>query len=155
MRPIKRIFIHCTASPQTWGMKELQAEFKAKGWKNPGYHYVITKDGTRHQMLAIENVSNGVQGYNSTAINIAYVGGVVKAAKGGWQAADNRTKEQKDELRTLLKVLHAKFPNAIILGHRDISPDTNHNGKVDPSEWIKACPCFDAKVEYADIQKLK
>jgi N-acetyl-anhydromuramyl-L-alanine amidase AmpD len=106
-------------------------------------------------MLAIENVSNGVQGYNSTAINIAYVGGVVKTAKGEWQAADNRTKEQKDELRTLLKVLHAKFPNAIILGHRDISPDTNHNGKVDPSEWIKECPCFDAKVEYADIQKQK
>ena len=27
-------------------------------------------------MLAVEAVSNGVKGYNSTAINIAYVGGI-------------------------------------------------------------------------------
>ena len=78
MRKIERIFVHCTASNQSWGVKELWAEFKAKGWKNPGYHYVITADGGIHQMLAIEEVSNGVQGYNSTAINIAYVGGIRK-----------------------------------------------------------------------------
>ena len=38
MRQIKFIFVHCTASSQKWGVKELLAEFKAKGWKNPGYH---------------------------------------------------------------------------------------------------------------------
>ena len=79
MRKIERIFVHCTASPQSWGVKELWAEFKQKGWKNPGYHYVVTKDGAIHQMLAIEKVSNGVKGYNSTAINVAYVGGIYKA----------------------------------------------------------------------------
>ena len=61
MRKIERIFVHCTASNQSWGVKELWAEFKAKGWKNPGYHYVITADGGTHQMLAVEEVSNGVQ----------------------------------------------------------------------------------------------
>jgi N-acetylmuramoyl-L-alanine amidase len=151
MRSIKRIFIHCTASPQTWGVKELQAEFKSKQWSAPGYHYVVTEDGTRHQMWPLEKVSNGVHGYNSTAVNIAYVGGVFKDAKGKWQPIDNRTEAQKEELRTLVKVLHAKFPKAEILGHRDISPDTNNNGKVDPSEWIKTCPCFDVRKEYADI----
>ena len=65
MRKIERIFVHCTASSQSWGVKELWAEFKAKGWKNPGYHYVITADGGIHQMLAVEEVSNGVKGYNS------------------------------------------------------------------------------------------
>ena len=38
MRKIERIFVHCTASSQSWGVKELWAEFKAKGWKSPGYH---------------------------------------------------------------------------------------------------------------------
>lgn len=45
MRKIERIFVHCTASSQKWGVKELLAEFKAKGWINPGYHKVITEDG--------------------------------------------------------------------------------------------------------------
>ena len=150
MRTIKYIFVHCTASSQNWGVKELSAEFKAKGWKDPGYHYVITADGALHQMLAIENVSNGVRGYNSVAINIAYVGGI--DAKG--KAIDNRTSAQKKALRTAIMQLHKKFPQAKIMGHRDISPDKNHNGKVDPYERIKECPCFDAMIEYSDIQKL-
>ena len=32
MRQIERIFVHCTASNQKWGVKELLEEFKAKGW---------------------------------------------------------------------------------------------------------------------------
>lgn len=68
MRQIKFIFVHCTASNQKWEVKELLAEFKVKGWKNPGYHKVVTADGVIHQLLDISKVSNGVQGYNSTAI---------------------------------------------------------------------------------------
>ena len=33
------------------------------------------------------------------------------------------------------------------LGHRDLSPDVNGNGEVEPMEWTKACPCFEAKNE--------
>ena len=29
-------------------------------------HYAITADGTIHQLLYLDKVSNGVQGYNST-----------------------------------------------------------------------------------------
>ena len=144
MRKIERIFVHCTASNQSWGVKELWAEFKAKGWKNPGYHYVITADGGTHQMLAIEEVSNGVQGYNSSAINIAYVGGISKV-NGKIVATDNRTPEQKASLRQLLVLLRHKFPGAKIMGHRSIW------GENTPSKWQKSCPCFNAIAEYADI----
>lgn len=140
MRQIKRIFVHCTASPQTWGVKQLQAEFKAKGWYNPGYHYVILADGTTHQLLNLDKVSNGVQGYNSTAINIAYVGGIDSHGK----PTDNRTSAQKTSLRTLLSRLHVQHPAASIMGHRDI-------WGTDPSKWKKQCPCFDARSEYTDI----
>ena len=81
MRLIKKIFVHCSASSQKWGVKELWDEFKRKGWNNPGYHYVITADGGVHQMLPVEMVSNGVKGYNATAINVAYVGGINKTGK--------------------------------------------------------------------------
>ena len=144
MRKIERIFVHCTASNQSWGVKELWAEFKAKGWKNPGYHYVITADGGTHQMLAVDEVSNGVQGYNSTSINIASVGGISKV-NGKLVATDNRTPEQKASLRRLLVLLRQKFPGAKIMGHRSIW------GENTTSKWKKSCPCFNAIAEYADI----
>lgn len=145
MRKIERIFVHCTASPQaTTTVNSLLKEFKNKGWKNPGYHYVIFPDGKIVNMLDESRVSNGVQGYNQTAINVAYVGGIDKKGK----AVDNRTQAQKDALWRILRTLVVKYPDAQILGHRDISPDTNHNGKVDKWERIKECPCFDAMEEY-------
>lgn len=147
MRDIKRIFIHCTAGSQKQTVTDLLAEFKRKGWRNPGYHVVITPDGKCHQLLDYEKVSNGVKNYNSTAINVAYVGGIDSNGK----SVDNRTAEQKKSLIDLLKILRKRYPNAQILGHRDISPDTNKNGKVDTWERIKDCPCFDAIPEYKDI----
>lgn len=147
MRSIKRIFVHCTAGSQRQTINDLMAEFKRKKWKHPGYHYVIQADGKITQLLGEQFVSNGVKGYNSTAINVAYMGGIDERGK----AVDNRTDAQKDSLRKLLKLLKGRYPKAEIMGHRDISPDTNGNGIVDPWERIKECPCFNAKDEYKDI----
>nr|DAK08406.1 MAG TPA: endodeoxyribonuclease I [Caudoviricetes sp.] len=147
MRGIKRIFVHCTAGSQRQTVADLQAEFKRKGWKNPGYHYVIQADGTVKQLLGEQFVSNGVKGYNSTSVNVAYMGGIDADGK----AVDNRTDAQKASLLTLLKELKERYPKAEILGHRDISPDTNGNGIVDPWERIKECPCFNARDEYKDL----
>lgn len=147
MRGIKRIFVHCTAGSQRQTVADLQAEFKRKGWKNPGYHYVIQADGTVKQLLGEQFVSNGVKGYNSTSVNVAYMGGIDADGK----AVDNRTDAQKASLLTLLKELKGRYPKAEILGHRDISPDTNGNGIVDTWERIKECPCFNARDEYKDL----
>lgn len=52
MRNITRIFVHCTASYQsTTTEATLINEFKRKGWKNPGYHYVVKPDGSVFNML--------------------------------------------------------------------------------------------------------
>lgn len=147
MRNIKYIAVHCTASSQKITIEGLLKEFKRKGWKNPGYHYVVSADGKIHQLLAEDNISNGVKGYNSITINIAYVGGIDTNGK----PTDNRTDAQKTSLRSLLKILHKKYPTAVIQGHRDFSPDLNKDGKITPNEWVKGCPCFDAKSEYKDI----
>lgn len=147
MRTIKYIAVHCTAGSQHTTIKELQQEFKRKGWKNPGYHYVVAADGTITQLLSEEKPSNGVKGYNSVLINVAYIGGIDAEGK----PIDNRTAAQKASLAGLLGVLRKKYPTATIQGHRDFSPDRNHNGRIEPSEYIKACPCFDAKAEYQSI----
>lgn len=147
MRTIERIFVHCTAGSQKQTIEDLKAEFKAKGWKHSGYHYAVMPSGRIEQMLPEEEISNGVQGYNSTSINVAYIGGIDRNGK----AVDNRTSEQKKSLVDLLKQLRQRYPKARIMGHRDISPDKNGNGIIDPWERIKECPCFDAITEYKDV----
>ena len=127
MRQIKRIFVHCTAGSQRQTIDDLKAEFHRTGWSNPGYHYVIDTNG-------------GVQGYNSTAINVAYIGGIDADGK----PIDNRTPAQKDALVLLLHKLKQKFPTAQIMGHRDI-------WGTDQSNWRKMCPCFNSIQEYKDI----
>lgn len=153
MRQIERIFVHCTASYQaTTTEQSLRDEFKAKGWKAPGYHYVIKTDGNIIRMLPEEKVANGVAGYNKTALHVAWIGGIDRQHPKG---IDNRTEAQRVALFDLVAKLKMRYPQAEILGHRDISPDTNHNGVVDPWERIKACPCFDAKVEYKELNEMK
>ena len=147
MRAIKYIAVHCTASHQTETIEGLRQEFRRKGWKKPGYHYVVASDGTITQLLPEDKISNGVKDYNSVTINVAYIGGINEHGK----AVDNRTEKQKKALRSLLTMLHKKYPNAVIQGHRDFSTDLNHDGKITQNEWIKVCPCFNAKEEYSNL----
>jgi N-acetyl-anhydromuramyl-L-alanine amidase AmpD len=149
MREITRIFVHCTATSQATTTEEsLRSEFKRKGWKAPGYHYVVKTDGNIIRMLPEDKVANGVKGYNSTALHVAWIGGIDRQHPNG---IDNRTEAQRVALYDLVAKLKMRHPKAEILGHRDISPDLNHNGIVDPWERIKACPCFDARVEYKEL----
>ena len=143
MRNIKYIAVHCTASHQSMTVEGLRKEFKQKGWVNPGYHYVVSADGKITEMLPEDKISNGVKGYNAITVNVAYIGGIDQHGK--------PIEAQKASLRSLLKMLHKKYPTAVIQGHRDFSPDLNKDGKITPNEWMKACPCFNAKEEYANL----
>ena len=147
MRNIKYIAVHCTASHQSMTIEGLKQEFKRKGWVNPGYHYVVSPDGKITQLLDEDKISNGVKRFNSVTINVAYIGGIDTNGK----PIDNRTDAQKASLRSLLKMLHKKYPTAVIQGHRDFSPDLNKDGKITSNEWMKACPCFNAKEEYSNL----
>ena len=60
---------------------------------------------------------------------------------------DTRTEWQKHSMRVLVRVLLKEYPRSRVCGHRDLSPDLNGNGEIEPEEWIKACPCFEVKEE--------
>ncbi|MGM8362131.1 N-acetylmuramoyl-L-alanine amidase [Flavobacterium sp. ARAG 55.4] len=136
MRPIKYLAVHCTATSQTASISAIQSYWKNQlGWKMPGYHFIIKADGEVVNLLPIEQVSNGVKGFNSQIINISYIGGVDAQNV----PKDTRTPQQKAAILKLLKELKQKFPTAIIQGHRDF-PNVH-----------KACPSFDAKKEYKDL----
>lgn len=64
------------------------------------------------------------------------------------QPKDTRTCWQKHSLRVLILTLLKDFPGCRVCGHRDLSPDLDGDGEIEPEEWIKACPCFEASKEW-------
>ena len=157
MREIKNIVVHCTAGNQKQTAKEVvyfhtgPVNKGCKGWKAPGYHYVVEADGTVANTWPVEKISNGVKGHNSSIINVCWVGGLDLTKPKPYPSIDNRTAAQKASLVRLLTELKRRYPYARIVGHRDFSEDKNHNGIIDPWERIKDCTCFDAIPEYANL----
>jgi len=73
MREIKYITLHCTAGPANQSTDEIKRYWKrVNGWKDPGYHFLINPDGSYDVLQPIEKPTNGVKGYNATAIHICY-----------------------------------------------------------------------------------
>ena len=130
MRDIKYIVVHCTATPIDTKVSSILNYWKEeKGWRNPGYHRIIDKEGNVTPLQHFDKPSNGVRGHNHESIHISYIG--------GYKGVDTRTEKQK---ASLLRCLHEALtyaPNAIIQGHRDFDGVT------------KSCPSFDAKKEYS------
>ena len=136
-RTIDRIIVHCTATPE--GRNEtvasIRAMHKAQGWSDIGYHYVVYLDGTVHIGRNVDIIGAHCVGYNSRSIGVVYVGGCDKQLK----AKDTRTDKQKAALVKLLKDLRRLYPKARICSHRDLD------------RAGKACPSFDATLEYKNI----
>ena len=55
-RNIKYIVIHCTASLSTAAVSTIKNGWKARGWKNPGYHRLIDAQGKAHILSSYANV---------------------------------------------------------------------------------------------------
>ena len=157
MNKIDAIVVHCSATRagQDIGKSEINRMHVARGFNCIGYNFVVRIDGTVEtgRSLQIDGAhcnSKGFSGvsYNKHSIGICYVGGLDESGK----AADTRTDAQKKALRELIARLVKEYPDIKeILGHRDTSPDLDGDGIVEPNEWIKMCPCFDAATEYKDL----
>ena len=137
MRRINYIIIHCSATKagQDFHARDIDKWHKERGFGSIGYHNVIDLDGTIEQGRSIKIPGAHCKGYNFNSIGICYIGGL--DAKGN--PCDTRTVAQKKSLLKLIKHYKEMFPNAVVVGHRDM-PNVH-----------KACPCFDAKNEYKNL----
>lgn len=142
MRTIKEIIIHCsaTAEGKDYTVDDIDRWHKQRKFDCIGYHYVIYRDGTLHLGRSVERNGAHCTNHNTNSIGICYIGG---CAADGKTAKDTRTPEQKKTLAYLVKELKKQYPSAKVIGHRDTSPDKNHDGKITKNEWLKACPSFD------------
>lgn len=143
------IVVHCSATKVTadYTVAQMERDHRARGFNSAGYHFYIPKSGNRIALRPLTDVGAHVKGKNSISVGVCYEGGLDASGK----PADTRTTEQKVALTALLKELKSLYPNARIVGHRDLSPDLNGNGTIERNEWIKACPCFDATTEYKEL----
>lgn len=144
-RNIDTIIIHCTASKEGVNktVEDIDKLHKSNGWRCIGYHFVIYIDGSIHDGRDIDLIgAHAGYPWNNGSIGIVYVGGLDSKNN---NPKDTRTPEQSKALYELVKKLIEIYPIKKVIGHRDVSPDTNNNGIIEPHEWIKACPCFEVK----------
>jgi N-acetyl-anhydromuramyl-L-alanine amidase AmpD len=149
-RKITEIIIHCSATPdgKDYTVDDLRRWHKQQGYADVGYHYIVYRNGILAQGRDVNIIGAHASGHNAHSIGICYIGGMNAE---NTQPEDTRTLRQKARLLSLLVDLRKLYPNARIIGHRDLSEDKNGNGIIEPSEWMKACPSFDAKSEYHRI----
>jgi N-acetylmuramoyl-L-alanine amidase len=146
VRKIDTIVVHCSATPAGLdiGAREIRRmhmDPKRPGgpFSDIGYHFVIRLDGEFEAGRVLEVPGAHVGGHNARSIGICLVGGLDLHRK----PANTFTDEQFDSLADLIDTLLARFPGARVLGHRDLSPDKDGDGRVERHEWVKECPCFD------------
>lgn len=140
MRAIDLIVIHCSATKngQAVTTDTLRQWHKAKGWKDIGYHYVIEVTGRKGLGRLEASIGAGVEGHNANSIHVCMVGGIEVS-----QAFMRATPMEWATLKATIQDLQKRYPKAKVVGHRDLSPDIDHDGKIEPREWVKACPAFD------------
>ena len=145
MRRIDLIVIHCSATrgDRPFTEQDLETAHRLRGFDGIGYHFYVRRNGDIKSTRLVERVGAHVRGHNANSIGICYEGGLDRHGL----AKDTRTEWQKHSLRVLVRALKMDYPEVRIVGHRDLSPDVNGNGEVEPMEWTKACPCFEAKNE--------
>ena len=128
---IKFLVLHCSATRcnQDYSVEQLRRDHKKRGFYDIGYHFYIRKDGTMTQHRKLLEVGAHARPYNRCSIGICYEGGLNEEGR----ACNTMTAEQETRLVDLFRNLKILFPNAKIVGHRDL-----------PGTTPKECPGFDA-----------
>lgn len=111
MRPIRRIVLHCSATPDydrgssafdLIGAADIDVWHRYRGFKSPsgihiGYHKVVRRTGVIEPGRPFEEIGAHVQGENTDSIGICYVG------------TQRPTDAQVESLLLIAKDLHDRF----------------------------------------------
>jgi N-acetylmuramoyl-L-alanine amidase len=136
----KYLVVHCAATKPTMdiGLREIRQWHRQQGWLDVGYHYIIRRDGTIEEGRPQDVIGSHVKGHNHESLGICMAGGIDASGK----PENNFTPEQFASLSGLLFKLREQFPQATILGHRELD-----SGKACPSFDVQAWLKADAKLD--------
>lgn len=171
-RPVDRLIVHCSATPNgrwttTADVDRWHAErgFNRRPcWRARqnmslgaiGYHFLLYTNGAIATGRHLDEVGAHARGYNAHSIGICMVG-TDRFTAAQWRslaAVVHTLVRWVAEARGLRHGLRAEASAAALLclaaqmrlritGHRDLSPDRDGDGVVEPHEWLKTCPGFD------------
>lgn len=170
-RSINLIVIHCSATPSGRSIgadpaRVIDGWHKARGFRRSpnvtrarhltsiGYHAVIDVNGKCFEGRSGDEVGAHAAQFNAHSLGICLVGGVEREGRytpAQWEALADLVQlyaaGRGIPLQRARRVAKATSPGysmvAGICGHRDLSPDKNGTGLVEPFEWLKTCPGFD------------
>jgi N-acetylmuramoyl-L-alanine amidase len=131
---IELVVVHCSATPngKAFTAKDIHQMHLDRGFAGIGYHKVILVDGVVEMGRPEYWIGSHAANFNEGSLGICLIG------------TDSFSLEQLESLRLELKTYKLKFGASLkIVGHRDLSPDLNKDGKITKNEWIKLCPGFD------------
>ena len=121
------IIIHSSASPN--GRDDRAADIHRwhleRGWSGIGYHYVICLDGKIENGRPEYWTGAHAAGYNEGSIGICLIG------------TDDFTEAQWLSLDALVEKLQHRYPNARIIGHREVNPNKSCPG-FDVQQWLRS-----------------
>ena len=124
----KYVVVHSseTSARQQVDLRFLDRRDRRRGKFGLGCHFIIHRDGRIQVVQRLDQVGCHTKGYDEVSVGVVMLGG--RKTKDG-EFVDNYTDEQK---RKLLSLHTLYFPDAKLVGHRDLVPATQ-------------CPHFDVK----------
>jgi len=133
--PVHEIVVHCSATRPDWLEREgflTQVEVirrwhvEDNGWRDIGYHWLISRKGEVLAGRAETEIGAGVEGHNRGVIHVCLIGGFGSTEHDAFRA--NFTGAQDGRLRAVIQGISMRTQITRISGH---------------NEWAaKACPGF-------------
>lgn len=114
-----------------------------------GYHFVIDLNGEVFTGRDVNEVGAHAKDFNAHSLGVCMVGGLERDGQftaAQWGSLASVVLWQSKVHAIQLMVPPRRNGNLLaggVCGHRDVSPDANHNGVITPNEWLKTCPGFD------------
>ena len=125
---ITYLIVHCADTSDTEDLraKDIHKMHLGFGWDGAGYHHIICRDGKIEPGRPSYWQGAHVYGQNENSLGICLIG------------RKNFTPAQKNSLSKLLHHLKCHYPDAEIVGHRDVQ------------DTAKTCPNFDVRSWWAN-----
>ena len=140
LESVRFLVLHCSATrcDADYPPEQLLRDHKARGFRTIGYHFYVRKDGSLSQHRKLLEVGAHCRPYNRCSIGICYEGGLDEEGR----PANTLTEPQFQTLTELFELLVVLFPDAMIMGHRDMRSSTP-----------KECPCLDTRALFGCLDR--
>lgn len=124
---IEYLIVHCsdTENDRSLSAIDIHKMHLSFGWDGIGYHKIINRNGQIENGRPEYWIGAHVKGYNEVSLGVCLIG------------RDIFTQKQLSSLERILKIWKSGYPEAKIIGHRDIGNTDKTCPNFNVISWIK------------------